>query len=382
MRREYDAVVVGGRVAGASTALLMARAGLDVLLVERGREGADTVSTHALVRPGVVQLARWGLLDELLRAGTPLIAENVFRYGDEWVPVAVQPDDLVPGLCAPRRTVLDRLLVREARRAGADVRHRTRFTGVLRDRDGRVAGVRLVAGREVSEVRAGLVVGADGLGSAVARAVGAGPPYRRGTSAGTAGIYAYVDGLPQHAYHWHFGRDAAVSVMPTNDGLACVATSMRPERFRREARQGVTAAWWRLLWEVSPDLAGEVAHRRIAGGHRSFPGRPAFFRAASGPGWALVGDAGHFDDPAAGHGMSAALRDAELLTRAVHRGELATYQEARDALSEELFEITDRIASFDWDLGELGALHRRLGRALRAETEAITEWTPPEAVAA
>src|SRR5215510_1714215 len=85
--RTYDVAIVGARAAGAATAYLLARHGLDVLVVDRARYGADTLSTHALMRGGVLQLSRWGLLDEIIAAGTPPVRRTTFRYADDVVAI-------------------------------------------------------------------------------------------------------------------------------------------------------------------------------------------------------------------------------------------------------------------------------------------------------
>jgi 2-polyprenyl-6-methoxyphenol hydroxylase-like FAD-dependent oxidoreductase len=211
------------------------------------------------------------------------------------------------------------------------------------------------------------------MASTVATAVAA-RTYRTGSGPGVASMYAYVDGLEQHAYHWYFSPDAATGLIPTNDGFGCVFAAMRPDRFERVARSDVPGAWWRTLRDVSPDLAGEVAAAKAVTRHRSFPGRRAHFRQSFGPGWALVGDAGHYNDPATAHGITGALRDAELLARAVTTGELRSYQAVRDELANDVFEVTDRIASFDWDLDSLALAHRELSRALAAESETVAAW--------
>jgi flavin-dependent dehydrogenase len=100
---------------------------------------------------------------------------------------------------------------------------------------------------------------------------------------------------------------------------------------------------------------------------RSWPGTPGQFRRPHGPGWALVGDAGYFKDPFAAHGISDAFRDAELLVDAVVGEDLPRYEARRDRLSLPVFELLERIASYDWDLGSLPAIHLRLSRAMRAE---------------
>jgi flavin-dependent dehydrogenase len=141
MDHYYDAIVVGGRPAGAATAMLLARGGMRVLVVEAARLGADTLSTHALMRGGVLQLHRWGLLDAVVDAGTPAIRSTEFAYGDDEVEtVDIRPSGGISALYAPRRTVLDPLLLEAARVAGAEVRIPARVTRVLTD-DGRVHGV-------------------------------------------------------------------------------------------------------------------------------------------------------------------------------------------------------------------------------------------------
>src|SRR5215213_1178579 len=168
----YDAVIVGARCAGAATAMLLAQAGLRVLAVDRQSYGSDTLSTHALMRPAVMQLSRWGLLQPLIRSGAPVIASTTFHYGDQEVTVPIRPEPDIPGLIAPRRTVLDRMLVDAARAAGATVLHDTPVHDLVFDPHGRVRGVLLRdAAGQTCTVSADLVIGADGLGSFVARKV-------------------------------------------------------------------------------------------------------------------------------------------------------------------------------------------------------------------
>src|SRR5262245_36813375 len=137
----YDAVIVGARPAGAATALLLARAGLRVLVVDRSRYGDDTLSTHALMRGGVLQLHRWGLLDRIVDAGTPAVRGTTFQIGSDRISIEIKSAHGVDALYAPRRTVLDPILVDAAIEAGADVRFETTVTGLHRDDRGRVTGV-------------------------------------------------------------------------------------------------------------------------------------------------------------------------------------------------------------------------------------------------
>ena len=140
-RSRYDAVVVGARCAGAATAMLLAREGLRVLVVDRSRYGADTLSTHALMRGAVVQLHRWGVLETLVAEGTPVVRSTTFHYGDEVIRIPLEFRDGIEGLFAPRRTVLDRVLVDAAREAGAEVVYGVRLVSLVRSGDGRVHGV-------------------------------------------------------------------------------------------------------------------------------------------------------------------------------------------------------------------------------------------------
>ena len=170
----HDVIVVGARAAGAATAMLLARQGLDVLLIDRGHEGSDTLSTLALMRSGVIQLSRWGLLDSVVDAGTPAIRRTLFLYGEETIDVEIGPAFGVEALYAPRRTVLDHLLAEAAAEAGAEVRYRNAMQDVETDESGRVVGI-VAQNEERQEVRLGarMLIGADGRASSVARAVGA-----------------------------------------------------------------------------------------------------------------------------------------------------------------------------------------------------------------
>lgn len=369
LKPSYDAVVVGARAAGAATAMLLARSGLDVLLVEQGVRGADTMSTLALMRGGVLQLARWGLLDAIRASGTPPIRTTTFHYGHEPVEIRIKPRDGVDALYAPRRTVLDPLLADAAEASGADVIYRVRFRELQRDAAGRVSGVVLEdRDRTVRHIAAGIVIGADGLGSTVARRVGA-MPYRTAPHA-SAVVYTFVPGLDIEGYHWHFAPGVSAGAIPTTGGEVVVFASMPRERFVREARSDLTATFHAVLEAAAPSLAAALRVIAPRTPMRGFAGHHGIFRPAWGPGWALVGDAGYFKDPLTAHGITDALRDATLLARAVVAGTddaLAGYQAVRDDLSLGLFDITDAIASFDWDMARLQTLHKTMSDEMARE---------------
>ena len=373
LRDRYDAVVVGARCAGAATAMLLARRGMSVLLFDRDRAGADTLSTLAMMRAGVLQLQRWGLLDQVRAAGTPAIESTSFVYGDETITVKIKPLHGVDALYAPRRTVLDRMLADAAAAAGADVLHGPRISDLLRSGGGRVDGV-VLEERDgaLHEIRAGIVIGADGLRSTVASKVGA-STYREGRHA-CGVVYAFWRGLENRGNRWHYRPSVSVGLIPTNQADTCVFVATPSSRFQDEIRLDMEAGYHRVLSECAPALAGELLGMTPSERFRGFPGHPGIMRQSHGPGWALVGDAGYFKDPITAHGISDALRDAEFLARAVEQGTdhaLAAYQSARDELSSELFDITDTIAGFNWDLESLKPLHLRLSKTMNHEVDAL-----------
>ncbi len=375
----YDVVIVGARCAGAATALLLARAGLKVLAVERQPRGSDTISTHALMRGAVLQLRRWGLVPVLAAQGTPQIQATHFHYGSESIRIAIKQQQDVGYLLAPRRTILDAVLVDAAEAAGADIRHGVSLSGLQFDSRGRVVGAALTQpGNGVSHVTSGLVIGADGRQSTVARFVAA-ETYRQGRSASGL-VYGYFEGLPDSGLHWHFGCGTAAGIVPTNHGQHCVFAAVPQHRFASTFRGDIGRGFFSVLAACSPDLADDVRQARLAGRLRGFAGVGGFFRHAHGPGWALIGDAGYFKDPLTAHGITDALRDAQLLAQAVLRGgecAMSAYQEERDALSLPLFELTESIASFDWTLDEVRSLHGRLSAAMNLEAAALARQPDP-----
>jgi menaquinone-9 beta-reductase len=380
----YDAVIIGARCAGAATAMLLARAGLDVLLIDRLAYGSDTLSTHALMRTGVVQLNRWGLLPAVMAAGTPAIRKTTFHYGCESICVSIKPEHGVEHLCAPRRTVLDRLLVDAARSAGADVRHGVALSELQDGADNRVVGAWLTSGDGSRiGVRCNILIGADGRQSTAARLVEA-ETYVQGTSVSGC-VFGYFQNVERDGSHWHFVENAAAGVIPTNDGQHCVFVSVPGSAFTATFRGSIERAFLQVLEANSPKLSADVARARLIGRLRGFAGVKGYIRQSHGLGWALVGDAGYFKDPLTAHGITDALRDAELLSRAIvdgRPGALAAYQQERDALSRGLFQITDSIASFRWSLDEVKTLHARLSAAMRAEGERMAGIAMPTHLAA
>jgi 2-polyprenyl-6-methoxyphenol hydroxylase-like FAD-dependent oxidoreductase len=364
----YDVIVAGARCAGASTAMLLARAGLRVLVVDPARRGSDTLSTHALMRGAVLQLHRWGVLDAIRSAGTPPIRTTTFHYGEEEITVPIKERDGVDALFAPRRTVLDASLAHAASEAGAEIVHGCSVTDLVTDDHGRVTGAWISSfDRETMAVAADLVIGADGINSRVAKILNA--PVTHSVPHATASIYGYWKDLRLDGNHWYYEVGAAVGSIPTNGGETCVFASMPPARFEAERRQGLEAVYSTVLRDVSEDLAARVSSSGGPGRLRAFAGTPGFLRKAAGPGWALVGDAGYFRDPLTAHGITDALREAEYLARSVIDGDesaLHAYETGRIDRVRGFFEVTDRIAAFDWDMEQVKEDHMLLAREMNA----------------
>jgi flavin-dependent dehydrogenase len=374
LARKFDVVVVGARSAGASTALLLARAGARVLVVDKGAYGTDTLSTHALMRGAVLQLARWGVLPAIVAAGTPPVRSTTFSYLEQDVTVPIEPRFGVSALYAPRRALLDRLLVDAATESGAQFAYGVLVDDLRLDDHGRVRG--LVAGR-LGQIETDFIVGADGLYSRVARLVGA-APLLEGHHAGGV-LYSYWKHFPVDEFYWRFRPGMGMGVIPTNDDASCIFVAVPSQRFRREIGGDVDAAYNRFLREVAPDFEAKFAGARRVERIRGFGGHPGFIRTSSGPGWALVGDASYFKDPITAHGITDALRDAELLARAIVNDAstaLKSYESTRLELSRTLFQLTDEIASFARSDADLQTLHRAFSTEMSREVRALAALPP------
>ena len=355
-RRRHDVVVVGGRVAGSATAMLLARLGHDVVVVDQASFPSDTVSTHSIARSGMVQLRRWSLLDLVLDSGAPAIRQVTFNAAGASVTRTIKDKAGVDLLVAPRRYVLDTILAAAAERAGADVRPGVTVTDVQRDGRGRVVGVQ---GHDHTGARVELgarwVIGADGLRSRVARSVGA--AISQGGPAGGAAQYAYYAGIPWSGFEFFVAERSFAGVFPTHDGQACIWVlnpTADAAAVRRRAGSRVEA-FGQLLERSAPPLAERLRQARRTSPVQGMLRQPNQVRQAFGPGWALVGDAGYYRDATTAYGISDAFRDAELLAVALDQAlrgaveeptALASYQQQRDQALAEIFEITCRLAAY------------------------------------
>jgi flavin-dependent dehydrogenase len=381
-RSRHDVVVVGARVAGSATAMLLARLGHDVAVVDQASFPSDTISTHSIARSGVVQLHRWGLLDEVLDSGAPAIRQVTFNAGGESVRQTIKHKAGVDLVVAPRRYVLDTLLVTAAQRAGAQVHPGVTVTGLRRDGRGRVAGVsgHDRAGAPV-ELGARWVVGADGLRSRVARSVGA--ALTETGRAGGAAQYAYYDGVPWAGIEFFVAERFFAGVFPTHDGQACIFVCT-PAADAGAVRRGAGSrveAFDQLLERSAPQLAERLRVARRTSPVQGMLRQPNQLRQAFGPGWALVGDAGYYRDAVTAYGISDAFRDAELLAVALDRAlgadaeeeeaaALVRYQQHRDQALREIFEITCRLAAYP-PVSAFVELQKQLGGAIDKEAAAL-----------
>jgi len=353
--------------------MLLARRGLRVLAVDPVAYGSDTLSTHALMRGAVLQLRRWGLLDAIRATNAPPIRTTTFHYGTETIEVAIKSRDGVDALFAPRRTVLDPVLADAAMEAGAELVYGCSVVDLELDAQGRVRGVTIAGSdRRPIRVSADLVIGADGLRSRVARLLDTG--LDREMSHAACSIYGYWQDIPLEGYHWFYLPGVSIGTIPTNDGDTCIFALIPQQRFYDRRREGITTLFMEALAAVSAELHERVVSTAATGHVRAFPGTPGFLRRGSGPGWVLVGDAGYFRDPITAHGITDALREAELVVRAITAGEdrvLTEYAQARDARVRGLMTVTDRIASFDWNLEEVKEHHLELNRQMKAEVDVV-----------
>jgi len=362
----YDAIIVGARAAGSPTAMLLARKGHRVLLVDRAGFPSDTLSTHYIHQPGVARLRRWGLLDRLVATGCPPSRSLVFDVGPFALTGAPPPSDGVTEGYAPRRTVLDSLLLGAAAEAGAEVR-----TGFPVDElvfeNGAVVGIR---SGTVTE-RARVVVGADGRNSLVARAVQA-PEYDTRPSLACA-YYTYWGGLAGGDVEL-YPREGRMVMggARTNDGLSIVIVFWPRDEFHA-VRADLERSFHDAL-ALAPPLAERLATGERADRFYGIGDLPFYYRKPYGPGWALVGDAGYHKDPITAQGITDAFRDAELLADALHAGltrtrpldeALTDYERTRNEETRGLYELTYEFAT----LAPPTAEQQTLFAALRTNKE-------------
>jgi flavin-dependent dehydrogenase len=312
----YDVIVVGARCAGSPTAMLLARKGYRVLLVDRASFPSDTMSTHFIHPPGVARLKSWGLLEQVRTSNCPLISKLRIDVGPFALTGSPPPVDGIAEIYAPRRTVLDKILVDAAAAAGAEVREGFRVQQILMEED-RVVGVcgRAADGSTVAE-EASIVVGADGMRSLVAETLQATEYNAR--PALTCSYYTYWSGVSIDGAELYPREGRMIIAFPTNDELVCTFFQWPNEKFH-EFRTDVEGNFLKTI-ELAPGLAERIRQGKREANFMGTGVLPNFFRKPYGAGWALVGDAGYHKDPKGAQGITDAFRDAELLAEAIDTG--------------------------------------------------------------
>jgi flavin-dependent dehydrogenase len=364
-KNQYDAIVVGARCAGSPVAMLLARKGYRVLAVDRARFPSDTISTHLVQPQGVAALNRWGLLDRLRATGCPPIDTYTFDLGLFTISGVPGTDDS-PVAYAPRRTVLDKLLVDAVSEAGAEVREGFTVAEVVVE-DGCVVGVRghSKGGQSITE-HAQVVVGADGLHSLVAQTVR--PEQYHEKPQLLCGYYSYWSGLPiDGRFETYIRPHRGWAACPTHDGLTLVVAGWPFAEFTAN-KTNIEGNYFKMF-ELAPEFADRI---RAAEREARFVGTavPNFFRKPYGPGWALVGDAGYNKDFITAQGIADAFRDAELCATALDEAfsgarpfdiAMGDYHSIRDAHALPMYEFTTQLATLEPPPPELqrllGAIH-------------------------
>jgi 2-polyprenyl-6-methoxyphenol hydroxylase-like FAD-dependent oxidoreductase len=372
----YDAIIVGARCAGSPTAMLLARKGYRVLFVDKASFPSDTISTHVIWPHGAEVMDRWGLLDKLAATGCPPIALNmIFDVGPFALKGGVTDANGGRGGFCPRRTTLDKILVDAAVESGAELRENFSVDALVADGD-RVTGIKGHGpDGETVEERARIVIGADGVHSFVAKAVGA-PEYDATPPLVTA-YYSYFSGIELEDIEQYILPESGAALFPTHDGLALIITGWKSPQFH----------------EVRADIEGNVrkVHAKIPGmldrmdaGRREecwygTAGVPNYFRKPYGEGWALVGDAGYERDFLTAQGISDAFIDAENLVEAIDAGlsgreslpdAFAAYEARRNERVTPMHHFTLDIASLEPPPPEI----QQLFQALHGNQDATNQF--------
>jgi flavin-dependent dehydrogenase len=376
---EYDVLIVGARVAGASLAVRLGQQGRKVLVVDRDSFPSDTISTHALAFPAVESLRRLGVLDRVEAAGFRRLVRHRTWVDDICIDVPAGP----PGTysLAPRRVVLDQILIDRAAESGATVLDRTRVESLLVESGSVVGAVVQAIGGERREIRSRILVGADGKQSQVAKWVEAEKYDER--PIGRPIYYGYFHGLaplPEPAIELYFGSERIGFCFPMRADEHCLIFEAQPQEFEDIRRAPLP--WFQRQCAMLPNMAGRLKDAVLDGKLLGIRGVENFFRKPFGPGWALTGDAAYLKDPCTGFGIGDALLQAFWLAKSLGatldgapwEPTLAAYQEKRDTGMRALYELSvAAAAATDEPYGQLTDLRavllnqhdtRRLVRAL------------------
>jgi 2-polyprenyl-6-methoxyphenol hydroxylase-like FAD-dependent oxidoreductase len=388
----YDAIIVGARCAGAPTAMLLARKGYKVLMVDRDTFPSDIMSTHYIHQPGVASLKRWGLLDEVAATNCPPITTVTADMGPIVITGSPPPAGEARIALCPRRRLLDKILIDAAIAAGAEIREGVTIHE-LTESDGTVTGVRGRGSGASIEEQARIVIGADGVHSIVARAVH--PDEYEAVPSLSCGYYSYFSGVNCGGATIYYRGNRLLYSFPTNDGLTCIAQEWPVAEFHA-FRSDIEGNFMKTL-QLVPAVAEAVAVGRREERFEGTADVPNFFRRPFGPGWALVGDAGYHKDPVTGQGITDALRDSELLANAIDAGfsgrepleqALAGYEQRRNAVAMPIYQLTLQQITYELPPPEMLQLFAAVAAGPQVEkdrfvgmfagTTSIPEYMAPE----
>jgi len=383
----YDAIVIGARCAGAVTAMLLARYGHRVLLLERGVIPSDVHRGHFIHKHGPKRLADWGLLERIVGTNCPQLTTHLTDFGDfPLIGRDIRAGNVAWGY-APRRRQLDQVLVEAAIEAGVEFRPKFLVENCLWDGD-RVKGIR---GRDQRHAvscteKALITIGADGRNSTLARAVGA-PSYEEVPTL-TCWYFSYWSGVPTEGFEWYIRKKRVIFSFLTNDNLFAIFIGWPINEFS-SVKTDVEGQFMRAV-DLVPGFAERVRSGRREERLYGAADLPNFLRRPFGPGWALVGDAGCHKDPMMAQGICDAFRDADFLSTAIHEGlaeqcplddALKRYERRRNEAT--ISEYRDNIAAAGFNPVSPELLQLRL--ALRGNQEdtnrfvmALEGWIPPE----
>ncbi|MEH2294092.1 NAD(P)/FAD-dependent oxidoreductase [Nostoc sp.] len=348
----YDAIIVGARCAGSPTAMLLARKGYRVLLLDRATFPSDIMSGHLIHPSGVALLKRWGLLDKVAASNCPPIRQVKFDFGPASFVGHGPSIDGVSDCYGVRRKYLDKILVDAATEAGAELREGFSVQEILMDGD-RVTGIRgrMKNGQVVTE-KARIVIGADGINSLVARSVKAATYNERPSLTGC--YYSYWSNFPMECGEVYIRDGRFISTEPTNDGLTQLFVQFPYHEFQ-EFRKDIEGNFLKTL-ELTPDLAKLASNAQRQEPFVGTSNNINFFRKAFGNGWALVGDARYHRDPLTAQGITNSFQDAQVLADAIDTAfsgyqplevTLAGYELQRDAEVMPIYDLTCQLAALE-----------------------------------
>ena len=348
---DYDAIIVGARVAGSLLATLLGERGHKILLLDRARFPSDSLSTHFFRAPAFRAFQAVGVLDQML-AVAPRLTVNYNAIDGIIFPEPLDgPEDFPFYLCV-RRITLDEILVRRAKTfASVDMREGALAQELLRE-NGRVNGVVWKDDEGQHRSTSRVVVGADGVHSFVAKQVGA--KVEREEPVNRAMYYAYYKELPPNegpAAEFHFNGNYLVYAFPCDGNLTLLAASVPIADFAEFKRDPEVHFEQELEKMVALKDRLKVATRE--GPVRGTGSIPGTLRIPYGDGWALAGDAGMVIDPWSGQGIDQGATGATYLARELNEylsgrkewGEaMQSYHKERNEFSLKTFENTCRLS--------------------------------------